>query len=97
MYLARWALILWYALFTYDVNDPGFSQATSSTDVTNGVGRLGAYTSDLLFNFFGRPAYLFTVMVLLFRLDAVPRAEGHSRPLRRWTTRCASADLSRRW
>ena len=60
------ALILWYALFTYDVNDPGFSQATSSTDVTNGVGRLGAYTSDLLFNFFGRPAYLFTVMVFYF-------------------------------
>ena len=60
------ALILWYALFTYDVNDPGFSQATSSTNVTNGVGRLGAYTSDLLFNFFGRPAYLFTVMVFYF-------------------------------
>jgi S-DNA-T family DNA segregation ATPase FtsK/SpoIIIE len=57
------ALILWYALFTYDVNDPGFSQATSTTDVNNGVGRAGAYTSDFLFNFFGRPAYLFTVMV----------------------------------
>ena len=60
------ALILWYALFTYDVNDPGFGQATSSTDITNGVGRLGAYTSGLLFNFFGGPAYLFTVMVFYF-------------------------------
>ncbi|NIL92954.1 MAG: cell division protein FtsK [Woeseiaceae bacterium] len=57
------ALILWYALFTYDANDPGFSQATSTTQVNNGVGRFGAYVSDFLFNFFGRPAYLFTVMV----------------------------------
>ena len=36
------ALILWYALFTYDINDPGFSQATSSAEVGNGVGRVGA-------------------------------------------------------
>jgi S-DNA-T family DNA segregation ATPase FtsK/SpoIIIE len=57
------ALILWYALFTYDISDPGFSQATSSTDVTNGVGRVGAYVSDLLFSLFGLPAYLFTVMI----------------------------------
>jgi len=57
------ALILWYALFTYDASDPGFSQATSSAEVNNGVGRAGALVADLLFNFFGRPAYLFTVMV----------------------------------
>ncbi len=66
------ALILWYALFTYDVTDPGFSQATSSSDVNNGIGQVGALVADLLFNFFGRPAYLFTVMVfylgwMLFR------------------------------
>jgi S-DNA-T family DNA segregation ATPase FtsK/SpoIIIE len=57
------AFILWFALFTYDPADPGFSQATAGTDVQNGVGRVGALTADLLFNFFGRPAYLFTVMV----------------------------------
>ncbi len=60
------ALILWFALFTYDVRDPGFSQATSGGEVNNGVGRVGALVSDLLFNFFGRPAYLFTVMVFYF-------------------------------
>ncbi len=60
------ALILWFALFTYDVSDPGFSQATSGAEVKNGVGRVGALTSDLLFNFFGRPAYLFTIMVVYF-------------------------------
>ncbi len=57
------AFILWFALFTYDPADPGFSQATASSDVQNGVGRVGALVADLLFNFFGRPAYLFTVMV----------------------------------
>ena len=36
------ALILWYALFTYDLNDPSFSQATSTSQVNNGVGRVGA-------------------------------------------------------
>ena len=57
------ALILWFALFTYDPADPGFSQATAGAEVQNGVGRVGALVADLLFNFFGRPAYLFTVMV----------------------------------
>jgi S-DNA-T family DNA segregation ATPase FtsK/SpoIIIE len=57
------AFILWFALFTYDPADPGFSQATAGSDVQNGVGRVGALIADLLFNFFGRPAYLFTVMV----------------------------------
>ena len=57
------ALILWYALFTYDVSDPGFSQASSSGTIQNGVGRFGALVADLLFNFFGRPAYLFVLLV----------------------------------
>ena len=60
------ALILWFALFTYDPADPGFSQATTSTEVQNGVGRIGALFADFLFNFFGRPAYLFTIMVFFF-------------------------------
>ena len=57
------ALILWYALFTYDPADPGFSHATSDATVRNGVGAAGAYVADFLFTFFGRPAYLFTLMV----------------------------------
>ncbi len=58
------ALILWYALFTYDPADPGFSHATTDTTVRNGVGRVGAYVADILFSLFGRPSYLFTVMVV---------------------------------
>ncbi|MEM6513697.1 MAG: DNA translocase FtsK 4TM domain-containing protein [Pseudomonadota bacterium] len=60
------ALILWFALFTYDSSDPGFNQSSTTSQVQNGVGVFGAYLSDLLFNLFGRPAYLFTVMVFYF-------------------------------
>ncbi len=60
------ALILWVALFTYDASDPGFSHATGDGEISNSVGRVGALASDLLFNLFGRPAYLFTVMVAYF-------------------------------
>jgi len=57
------ALILWFALFTYDPTDPGPFQATTSDVVSNGVGWVGAWLAGLLFNGFGRPAYLFTVLV----------------------------------
>ena len=57
------ALILWFALFTYHPADPGWSQVTTDTSVQNGVGRFGALIADGLFFTFGRPAYLFTIMV----------------------------------
>ena len=60
------AFVLWLALFSYDPSDPGFTQASGSADINNAVGRVGALVADLLFNLFGRPAYLFTVMVSYF-------------------------------
>ena len=57
------AVILWVALFTYNPVDPGFTQANSTVEISNGVGRVGALVADLLFSLFGRPAYLFTVLV----------------------------------
>ncbi len=57
------AIILWVALFTYDAADPGFTQASASEEISNGIGRIGALIADVLFNFFGRPAYLFTIIV----------------------------------
>jgi DNA segregation ATPase FtsK/SpoIIIE, S-DNA-T family len=53
-------------LFTYDPADPGFSQASAGSDIHNGVGRTGALIADLLFNLFGRPAYLLALMVFYF-------------------------------
>jgi S-DNA-T family DNA segregation ATPase FtsK/SpoIIIE len=60
------AFVLWLALFSYDPGDPGFSQASGSGEINNAVGRVGALIADLLFNLFGRPAYLFAVMVFYF-------------------------------
>ncbi|MGI9204386.1 MAG: DNA translocase FtsK 4TM domain-containing protein, partial [Woeseiaceae bacterium] len=60
------AVILWAALFTYDPTDPGFTQASGGGEIQNGMGRIGALIADLLFNMFGRPAYLFAVMVFFF-------------------------------
>jgi len=57
------SLILWYALYTYDASDPGFSQASATGEISNGAGWIGAMIADVLFNFFGLPAYLFVVMV----------------------------------
>jgi S-DNA-T family DNA segregation ATPase FtsK/SpoIIIE len=57
------ALILWYALFTYHPADPSLSHATTDATVRNGVGTVGAYTAGFLFDSFGLPAYLFTLMV----------------------------------
>ncbi|RLA35408.1 MAG: cell division protein FtsK [Gammaproteobacteria bacterium] len=57
------ALILFFALFTYDPADPGIMQASGSGEINNGVGRVGALSADLLFTLFGRPAYLFTLLV----------------------------------
>jgi len=58
------AFILWVALFSYDPADPGFTQASGSGEISNAIGWVGALIADLLFNFFGLPAYLFTLMIL---------------------------------
>ncbi|MBT8086181.1 MAG: cell division protein FtsK [Woeseia sp.] len=99
------ALLLWVALFTYHPDDPGFTQANSATEIHNGIGSVGAHIADLLFNLFGRPAYLFTLMILyagwmiyrgqrtqqhLTRLDVALRAIGFFATL---VTSCALATL----
>jgi S-DNA-T family DNA segregation ATPase FtsK/SpoIIIE len=58
------ALVLLVALLSYDPNDPGFSYTGSSEQaVANRIGRFGAWLSDTLFFLFGRPAYLFPIML----------------------------------
>ena len=37
---AALALILWFSLYTYSPDDPGFSQAAASGNVANASGRL---------------------------------------------------------
>jgi S-DNA-T family DNA segregation ATPase FtsK/SpoIIIE len=58
------ALVMLIALATYDRDDPGFSfSGGADTGVANAIGPFGAWLSDILFFLFGRPAYLFPVML----------------------------------
>jgi S-DNA-T family DNA segregation ATPase FtsK/SpoIIIE len=77
------ALVMLVALASYNANDPGFS-STGGTDhsVQNRIGPFGAYLASLLFFLFGKPAYLFPIMLgvacfVMFRQS--PEEEGRTR------------------
>jgi S-DNA-T family DNA segregation ATPase FtsK/SpoIIIE len=77
------ALVLLVALLSFDAHDPGFSYTGDGSAVHNRAGLVGAWFADLLFFLFGRPAYLWPVMlgVAAWRI-ARPLAEAkgfHSR------------------
>ena len=56
-------LILLVALVTYDRADPAFSSTGQPGPVTNLIGPVGAWLSDLFFVLFGAPAFLFPIML----------------------------------
>ena len=56
-------LVLLVALATYSPDDAGFSYTGNSNSVHNRIGPIGAWLADLLFFLFGRPAFLFPVML----------------------------------
>ncbi|HEU4781142.1 MAG TPA: DNA translocase FtsK 4TM domain-containing protein [Steroidobacteraceae bacterium] len=58
------ALVLLVALLSYHREDPAFSSTGGGGHaVANLIGPFGAWLSDILFFLFGRPAYLFPVML----------------------------------
>ena len=57
------ALVLFVALASYSPDDPGFSFTGNATPVHNRIGVVGAWLADVLFFLFGRPAFLFPVML----------------------------------
>lgn len=66
------ALVMIVALATYHPGDIGPSQSSPTAKVHNYIGAVGAYFSDFVYMLFGRPAYLFPVLVafagtLIFR------------------------------
>ena len=79
--LAVLALVILVALLSYWPGDPGFSFTGSSEAVRNSIGPVGAYLADLLFFWFGRPAYLLPVMLagscwLLFHRRSQPEVSA---------------------
>jgi DNA segregation ATPase FtsK/SpoIIIE, S-DNA-T family len=61
--LAVAALVVLVALATYSPDDSAFSFAGDSAAIHNRIGPVGAWLADVLFFLFGRPAFLFPVML----------------------------------
>ena len=57
------ALVLLLALASYSPEDPGFSFTGNATGVHNRIGVIGAWLADVLFFLFGRPAFLFPLVL----------------------------------
>ena len=58
------ALVLFFALVSYHREDPAFSSTGGGGHaVGNLIGPFGAWLSDILYFLFGRPAYLFPIML----------------------------------
>ena len=78
------ALVLFMALVTYSPDDPGFSFTGSSSAVHNRIGLVGAWLADVLFFLFGRPAFLFPLVLgaacwgLQRRLQAEPTSRANT-------------------
>ena len=60
------SIMLFVALASYNVSDSAFSVAGDSDEIANRMGPAGAWFADLAYLFFGRPAYLFPALSLLF-------------------------------
>ncbi len=61
--LGALALLLFLSLATYHQTDPGFSSTGEPGPIGNRVGPVGAWLSDFFLYLFGRPAFLFPVML----------------------------------
>ncbi len=85
--LAGLAIILFLALATYDPVDPSFSVGGNGQAVSNRMGPAGAWFADIAFLLFGRPAFLFPLLVLLaglliFRSRKRSKGKGKAPPAR---------------
>jgi len=70
--LAFIALVLFTALASYSAQDPGFSfSGSGATVIHNRIGPIGAWVADALFFLFGRPAFLFPIMIGVFCFSLV--------------------------
>src|ERR1700733_676706 len=87
--LAALALILLLALVSYHAQDPGFADTGEpGLSVRNWIGPVGAWLAGFFLLLFGRPAYLFPVMLayagwLVHKEQALPDARSRINTLLR--------------
>ena len=87
--LAALALILLLALVSYHAQDPGFGDTGEpGLSVSNWIGPVGAWLAGFFLLLFGRPAYLFPVMLayagwLVHKEQALPDARSRINTLLR--------------
>src|SRR6202451_4542788 len=103
--LGALALLLLLALLSYHPHDPGFSDTGEPGPVGNWIGPVGAWLARFFLLLFGRPAYLFPVMLayagwLVHKEQALPDARSRLNTLLRaagfvltLVTSCALATL----
>jgi S-DNA-T family DNA segregation ATPase FtsK/SpoIIIE len=86
--LGALALILLLALASYHPHDPGFADTGEPGPVGNWIGPVGAWVAGFFLFLFGRPAYLFPVMLayagwLVHKEAALPDARSRINTLLR--------------
>jgi len=86
--LCALALLLLLALLTFHSQDPGFSDTGEPGPVSNWIGPVGAWLAEFFLFLFGRPAYLFPVMLayagwLVHRERALPESRSRLNTLLR--------------
>ena len=70
-FLIAFSLYILIALISHDASDPGIFYKTSSTNINNLGGPLGANISDFLFTIFGLGSYLILAVGVIWALQTI--------------------------
>ena len=70
-FLIAFSLYILIALISHDASDPGIFYKTSSTNINNLGGPLGANISDVLFTIFGLGSYLILAVGVIWALQTI--------------------------
>jgi S-DNA-T family DNA segregation ATPase FtsK/SpoIIIE len=86
--LGALALLLILALLSYHKDDPSFWNTGESAELHNWIGPVGAWLAGFFFSLFGRPAYLFPMMLahagwLVHKEQSLPDARSRINTLLR--------------
>ena len=70
-FLIAFSLYIFIALVSYDSSDPAFFNKTSSLNINNLGGPLGANVSDFLFTIFGQASFLILLIGIVWALQSI--------------------------